>query len=205
METLRRRVLEIGAASLALAGAAESGDQYVAMRFRNGALVAVVDGLGHGAEAAEAAKAAVAAMSERPQDSVITLVRRCHERLLRTRGVVLSMASMNLRDETISRLCVGNAESILLRANADGPVTVESLMQRGGVVGARLPPLQATVTPIAAGDTLVLVTDGIGAGFARHLPLSFRPQEIADHILARHHKGTDDALVLVARYWGNRK
>ena len=50
--------------------------------------------------------------------------------------------------------------------------------------------------------TLIFATDGIRGGFAEGLPTDATPQELADHILARHGKGTDDALVLVARYAG---
>ncbi len=198
-------MLEVGIAGMARPGEAESGDRHVSRRFRRGALVAVIDGLGHGAEAAEAASIAIAAINLRPQDSVITLVRRCHEQLLKTRGIVMSIATLDRRDETITWLCVGNIKSILLRADRNWPRNCEYLMQRSGVVGSKLPPLQASVTPIAAGDTLIMSTDGIRTGYAQHLPLASRPQQIADHILARYHDGTDDALVLVARYLGIRK
>ncbi|HMH83340.1 MAG TPA: hypothetical protein VK531_10750, partial [Gemmatimonadales bacterium] len=55
---------------------------------------------------------------------------------------------------------------------------------------------------VAAGDTLIFATDGIKEGFAEQLPADATPQQQADHILTRHGKGTDDALVLVARYRG---
>jgi negative regulator of sigma-B (phosphoserine phosphatase) len=164
-----------------------------------------VDGLGHGGEAAGAAAVAIAALEQRPQDSVIALVRRCHEQLRNTRGVVMSLASIGLHDATVSWLCVGNVESILLRADAGAKPSYESPVLRTGLVGSRLPPLLATITPVAPGDTLILVTDGIRSSFARNLPSLARPQQIAEHILAHHGKSTDDALVLVARYWGSRR
>ncbi len=114
----------------------------------------------------------------------------------------MSLASLDTSEGTLSWVCVGNIESMLVRSEAAAPASFVSLVQRAGVVGSQLPPLQATVTPIAAGDTLVMATDGIRAGFALQLPLSSRPQQIADHILSHHHLDKDDALVLVARYWG---
>jgi hypothetical protein len=56
--------------------------------------------------------------------------------------------------------------------------------------------------PVAPGDLLLLATDGIRSGFAEGLRLDQSPQQLADHILARDVKGTDDALVVVARYLG---
>ncbi len=198
-------MLEVGVAAMTRPGESESGDRHVSRSLRHGALVAVLDGVGHGAEAAEAADVAIAAINERPQDSVVTLVRRCHEHLRKTRGIVMSIATLDRRDETITWLCIGNIKSILLRTNESSPKNCEYLVQRSGVVGAQLPLLQASVTPIAVGDTIVMSTDGIHTEYAQHLPLASRPQQIADHILARYHKGTDDALVLVARYLGIRK
>ena len=50
------------------------------------------------------------------------------------------------------------------------------------------------------GDTVILATDGIRDGFADGLAVAGTPQMMADAILAKHAKGNDDALVLVARY-----
>src|SRR5438874_9809995 len=70
------------------------------------------------------------------------------------------------------------------------------------IFGSELPRLHPVVLPIAPGDTLIFATDGIREGFAEGLPPEAAPQQLADQILARHGKGTDDALVLVARYLG---
>ena len=56
---------------------------------------------------------------------------------------------------------------------------------------------------IMRGDTLILATDGIRSDFlGALLPQGDPPQALADHILARWSKQTDDALVLVVRYLG---
>src|SRR5438552_424629 len=58
------------------------------------------------------------------------------------------------------------------------------------------------VKRVARGDLLIFATDGIRGGFTEGLPTDATPQQLADEILARYGKGTDDALVLVARYAG---
>ena len=195
-------LIDWGVATLALPGQAESGDRGVVKPFPNGVLVAVVDGLGHGQEAAAAAKIAAEKVERYAHESVITLLRRCHERLKATRGVVMSLVSFNARNATLTWLGVGNVEGVLLRANVNARPARESLLLRGGVVGYQLPPLRTSVLPVTRGDTLIFATDGIRDGFAEGLPLSDPPQHIADRILVQHGKGTDDALVLVARYVG---
>ncbi len=99
-------------------------------------------------------------------------------------------------------LGVGNVEGVLLSAGGEAGLARESVLLRGGVVGYRLPPLRPAVLTIRPGDTLILATDGIRGGFVSQLTSGEPPQQMADGILARHGKGTDDALVLVARYLG---
>ena len=79
-----------------------------------------------------------------------------------------------------------------------------SLVTRGGIVGGELPAVQAAIVPVTPGDTLVFATDGVRQEFVADISLREPPQRLADQILARFGKGTDDALVLVARYLGHR-
>ena len=48
----------------------------------------------------------------------------------------------------------------------------------------------------------VLATDGIKSGFSDTLELTLGVQDLADDIVRRFGKTSDDALVLVARYLG---
>lgn len=202
MEALERSVLEWGVATLTLEGQTESGDRHVVKPFPSGVLVAAADGLGHGEEAAAAAKLAVRLLERYAHEAVIGLLQRCHEHLRETRGVALSLASFRAPDGVMTWLGVGNVEGILLRAAANPKDRRESLVLRGGVVGGQLPPLRASVVPVMPGDTLIFATDGIRGAFGEGLSLGEPAQRLADQILARQATGTDDALVLVARYLG---
>ena len=199
----RAALIDWGVATLTLPGERESGDLHLVKPVRAGVLVSVVDGLGHGADAAAAARAAVAALNRHAQESVLLLLQRCHEALAGTRGVVVSVALFDRTDGSMTWLGVGNVEGVLLYADAGGRRGRERLVTRGGIVGSELPPLRAEVLAVAPGDTLVLATDGIQSGFADELTVDAPPQQLADQILARSGKSTDDALVLVARYVGD--
>lgn len=199
-------------ATATLSGEVESGDRHLVQPFENGVLVAAVDGLGHGDEAAAAAKLAIGAIADSPQDSVIALFKRCHERLIRSRGVVMSVASF-WRDGTMTWAGVGNIEGVLIREDSESGPSREHMLVHGGVVGYQLPPLRASVLPLGRGDTLIFVTDGIARGFLDRFTVakaarmgmpggSSELRHIADRILDRHATGADDALVVVARYWG---
>jgi phosphoserine phosphatase RsbX len=195
-------LIEYGVATLALAGETESGDLHLVQPAGAGVLVSVVDGLGHGAEAAAAARAAVAALTQHPTASVLSQVQTCHAALVGTRGVVMSLATFDRTDGAMTWVGVGNVEGVLMYTDSGARRAHTTLVTRGGIVGGALPQLRAEVISITPGDTLIFATDGIKAGFADGLPTDAPPHELAELILARHSKGTDDALVLVARYTG---
>jgi phosphoserine phosphatase RsbX len=191
-----------GIAEATLPDEVVSGDLHVVQPFEHGILLGVVDGLGHGLEAAAAARVAAANLRAFAHEAPITLVQRCHEELKGTRGAALTLASLDHRNRTVTWLGVGNVEAALFRACAEKDAPLERVLLRGGIVGHQLPPLRATVFPVAHGDLLLMATDGVDPQFADHLPLDGDPERIAERIMAQHRTGTDDALVMVARYLG---
>lgn len=180
----------------------QSGDRHVVLPSADGVLIAAIDGAGHGAEAAAAAKVAVATLEAHAFESPIGLLLRCHDELKGSRGVVMTIAFINLRDHTLTWAGVGNVEAVLFHGLGEYHAPPDRALLRNGVIGFRLPPVRAEVVPLKPFDTLVIVTDGIKPNFDDGLTLSEDLQLIADGILARHFSGADDALVLVARYLG---
>ncbi|HYS82220.1 MAG TPA: SpoIIE family protein phosphatase [Anaeromyxobacteraceae bacterium] len=197
-----RLAVDWASAGAALEGEVESGDVHVVAGFDGGVLVGVIDGLGHGPEAAEAAREAARILEELAGEPLSTLVEQCHEALRKTRGAVMTLASFDERASMMTWMGVGNVEAILLRSGRAEPPAREGVALRGGVVGYHLPTLRESSLPVSYGDTLVLATDGIRSGFVAGLPGQGTPQEIADAVLARYARGSDDALVVVARYLG---
>jgi len=194
--------IEWGVAMRPIPGQVVCGDLHLVKPFVDGALMAVVDGLGHGDEAIAVARIAINILDDQANQSVITLVKLCHEALIETRGVVLTLASFNTLDATMSWLSVGNVNGLLLRAETKAMPPCESALLRGGVVGYQLPPLRASVIAIAPDDLLILHTDGIRNGFDPSILIGGSPQKIADRVMNQDFKGNDDALVLVVRFLG---
>jgi len=179
-----------------------SGDLHVMAPFPGGVLVALLDGLGHGHEAAEVSLAAASVLEAHASDTVLDLIQRCHNTLRKTRGLVMSLASFSAGPPTLTWAGVGNVAGDILCKQPKPEHANRTLVTRGGVVGFQLPPLRAEVLPILPGDTLIFTTDGISSGFSTGLAMNHNPQEIADFILARFAKSSDDAHVVVARYIG---
>ena len=195
--------VEWGVAARPKDGEATSGDRFVAAPFPGGILMGAVDGLGHGDDAAAAAERAVGILEQEPQAPLPGLVRRCHEDLLETRGVVLSLGCFRETERTLTWLGVGNVEGVLIRADSIAAQPRVSLLLRGGVVGYQLPALQAAVLRVAAGDVLIFATDGIRSDFAAGARTGEAPRPQAERLLRVYGKDNDDALVLVVEIRGD--
>lgn len=188
-----------GIATAPAPGQRESGDLCIVRPSSRRVLIAVIDGVGHGAEALAASHAAAQLIDASAHEAPTAIVARCHDGLRRTRGIVMTLAIVDAADRTLSWVGVGNVEAVLFRAPGSslGPVRA---LPRAGVIGYQLPALQAEILPLRPGDTLILSTDGIQCDYAEAPGIHQPPQEIADRLLSTHRTGTDDALVAVVRY-----
>jgi negative regulator of sigma-B (phosphoserine phosphatase) len=189
--------LERGIAERALAGETRSGDCAAFVTRADGALVAAIDGLGHGGEAADAAELAADVVARHPDEDPVALLERCHAALRKTRGAVMTVAWFDLGGARLRWTGVGNVEGRLVRAGG-GPS--EGAFTRGGVVGYNLPDTRVTSTSLEDGDVMVMITDGVESDFAAAIALGGSAQQMADRILAMHAREADDALVVVVRY-----
>lgn len=179
-----------------LAGQERCGDVAVVVERGEGILAAVIDGLGHGDEAADAAELAAETICSHPGEGLVDLLHRCHELLQRTRGAVIAIAEI-AADGSLSWTGVGDVEAVVIR----GDGAREHALLLGGVVGMQLPRLRPRQLRLEPGDWVIMATDGIARGFTSQLRLD-APGPAAQRILERHAVARDDALVLVARYGG---
>lgn len=193
---------EYAVASRKLAGERQSGDAALVCPVDNGLLVAVIDGLGHGDEAALAAQRAIGTLRQHAGQPVAALVERCHQALRPTRGVALAIAVLETASQSMRWSGVGNVEGILVAAGCSRQRQRQYLTSCGGVVGYHLSGVRVSVLPIAVGDLLIFATDGIDDEFTLGEFRDEAPGPLARAILDRHGKVSDDALVLVLRWLG---
>jgi phosphoserine phosphatase RsbX len=181
---------------------AVSGDVHVVRECEGGVLMAALDGAGHGEQAREAALTAARVLEAYAGEPAITLMARCHDVLMLTRGASLTLVWFQPRADRIDWLGVGNVETRLIRARPEAAPRIESLVLQRGVLGYRLPLLRPACLPISPRDVVVLATDGIRPDFAEDVNVWHTPARIAADIMDRYWKGNDDALVVAARYLG---
>jgi negative regulator of sigma-B (phosphoserine phosphatase) len=183
--------LERGVAGAAIEGEQRSGDLAVFAGYAGGALVAVLDGLGHGDAAADASDIAAGVIHRNRNAPPADLLQRCHEALYKTRGVVMTLAWFDLERHELSWAGVGNVEA-----------RHDSALVLGGVVGYNLPTIRPATMDLLPGDAVAFATDGIAADYSASLAPGVPAQRLAERIYERHGKGTDDALAVVVRYVG---
>jgi hypothetical protein len=194
--------LEWAVATRPKPGESESGDAFVVRGFPEGALVAVIDGIGHGAEASAAAGAVVRALEaidSAPRAAAVgDVIDACHVAARRTRGCVLTAAWISSEQHTLTWTGLGNVEGLVFRADA----TRVRIHPAGGIVGgteAKLPRLFLRSEPFAPGELVVLATDGAATALRSDRVLLGDVRSLADALLAPC-VANDDALVLCARH-----
>jgi negative regulator of sigma-B (phosphoserine phosphatase) len=205
MVEARRRAccVEWGFAGRPFPGERASGDRCTVVPWGDGVLVAVIDALGHGRAAASTARRASAVLERHAQEPLPALIERCHAALLGDRGAVMGAASIDGKRRRLTWAGVGNVTGLLL-SWADGPGRRrERLVAPAGIVGGRLPALKAASVSLAAGDLVMLATDGVREGFADGLvPSCESCQRLAERLILAHATAADDALILIVRYLG---
>ncbi len=196
------RELELGVAGVAIEGEERSGDLAVFAPYDRGGLAVVIDGLGHGDDAHAASAIAERVIREQASAPPGELIARCHEALRRSRGVVLTAAWFDLQDRELTWVGVGNVEARLVRGAAVYGDRHDSALVLGGVVGYNLPVVRPSHLDLHTGDAVAFATDGIDADYSNSLTPGLPAQRLAERILERHVRDTDDALAAVVRYVG---
>jgi phosphoserine phosphatase RsbX len=180
------------------------GDRLIAVDVDGtGALMGVLDGLGHGMEAAEAASCGVDVLRAARAEPLDVLVQRCHRALSGTRGAAMTLARIDFQTDTLSWIGIGNVAADLVAKHPAGVEVRSSARLVGGIVGYRIPDaLTSQEVPIRPGDLLVMSSDGIIEDHLDDIDFAASSLAIADQIMRRHAKDNDDALVLTARHRG---
>jgi negative regulator of sigma-B (phosphoserine phosphatase) len=190
--------LDRAVAGAAHEGETRSGDVAVFVPTAAGGLAGVIDGLGHGPEAADAAELCADVVRANAEAPAQELMQVCHEALLSTRGVVMTVAWFDLERAQLSWAGVGNVDARLVRSGPE--LREEVALVFGGVLGYRMPRVRPATMALERGDLLVMITDGIDAAISPALAGGGAAQALAGRILDQHGKGSDDALAMVVRY-----
>jgi serine phosphatase RsbU (regulator of sigma subunit) len=158
--------------------------------------IAVIDGLGHGPQAAEAALAATTDLAARPGRDPVAAVQSCHEALMGTRGAAMLVACVDPGAGQLTIAGVGNVEAQLWQHGR-----AQHLMSDRGIVGSTLPRIRPIAVALDADWLLLIYTDGIRNRFDLGAVRETAPdgRGCAEALLHGWSRPTDDVTVLVAQ------
>ena len=192
---VQQNPLTFAAAGRPFPGEVVSGDAWHVDWHASSCRIAVIDGLGHGPEAAAAAEAATDILAANPQLSPGPALEACHVALRGTRGAAMWVGSIDMDTGRVVYAGVGNVEAHLWQEGKQ----VRLIGQRG-IVGAALPHIRAYDVSLANRWVLVVCTDGLRERFNLEdtpTPVRSDPRKLADTLLEEWGRSTDDALVVV--------
>ncbi len=178
-------------------GETENGDAYYIRHDGSRTLVAVVDGLGHGAGAAAAARVALDVLGEWTDEPLDALVLTAHDALRATRGAVMGVALIDRAKNRMQFAGVGNISTRVY--NSPQPIHPISI---NGTLGARLVKVPVWTYSWMEGTILIMSSDGVSASWdINDYPslLEQHPQIISGVLMRDYERISDDATVVVIR------
>ncbi len=169
-------------------GERANGDAAVLRHEGDRAMLALIDGLGHGELAALAADRAVlflrgAALT----GELLTVMQGLHEALRGTRGAAASVCL--LQGNELVCCGVGNVEIRCFGSKV--PILLSP-----GVLGARVVQFRMCRAELAPGTRLVLFSDGISHRSPLEALRHLEPDALCEELISRHRKPSDDATVV---------
>lgn len=187
--------LTIGAVSRPCRGETENGDLWRVDWHGGACRVAVVDGLGHGREAAAVARLANESLAAHPELEPAGALHACHEALYGTRGAAIAIACIDPMAGSLRYAGIGNVEARLWRQERE-----QRPASYRGIVGSAMRTIRSFDLALGRDWLLVVHTDGVSARFELEMLAEFAARDaqgLAKAIVTRWAREQDDATVVV--------
>jgi serine/threonine protein phosphatase PrpC len=192
--------LQFGVATRPCLNMAVNGDAFVIKHWDTGALVGVIDGVGHGQFAYRAAQTARQYVETHFDQSLEEIFRGVARTCRATRGVVMALSRFEFASDG-TRYCfasVGNIESRVF-----GVGDRAYLIARRGILGGAARAARQTEHCWQTGSVMVLHSDGVSSHWDAESFSRLRKQSsagaMAEHLLRMSGKPDDDATVVVVK------
>lgn len=192
-----KELLKIAGMAVPYPGERFCGDGWACHQDPDRMLILLVDGLGHGREAAEAAEEAIATFRRRAQCNPAEIVGFIHDALRKTRGAVGAVAEVRPQEGIIRYAGIGNISASLLSTEGS-----RSLVSHNGTLGMVASKIQEFRTDWSPAMTLILHSDGLQSRWdlTPYAGLMVKhPAVIGGALLRDFRRQRDDASVVVVK------
>ncbi|MEO0294105.1 MAG: SpoIIE family protein phosphatase [candidate division WOR-3 bacterium] len=190
----KRNSIEISVYSRPMSGFKSNGDAYFVKRYGDYAVVAVLDGIGHGTKANLASKLAIKVLKDRFKDDLEEIVLAIHHKLQHSRGCVIGIVRMS-KNGDVEFLGIGN-----IKAQIYTPEMYRRLVSFDGLLGSNMRSFKTEKMKLTTPCLIVLHSDGVSSFNFEDKRVIYRPvMEVAKEAFEKYRKKTDDATLLIAK------
>jgi serine phosphatase RsbU (regulator of sigma subunit) len=175
----------------------ECGDITFMKQYDNQCFFAVIDVLGHGAEARKVAVSAEKYLEENYKGNLIDVINGIHQHLKGTRGAVVALCHLEILTGELTYIGIGNITVRILG------LKTSRLTPKGGIVGYKITTPRSINLKLYQDDIVLMYSDGIKEHFdivECAALLKEEAQDIAYGILKQFGKKNDDASCIAIKY-----
>ncbi|HVF41190.1 MAG TPA: SpoIIE family protein phosphatase, partial [Gemmatimonadaceae bacterium] len=187
--------VRVGVVCTPIAGESVCGDAWIVEPVNAGFMIALVDGLGHGPDAAFAADTALDIIRRNKTKEPIQILEAANNALRPTRGAAVQIVTLDLRAREIRSAGVGNISASVINHEKS-----KIMPSHPGIVGHQMPRARETVLPWHADSLLAMHSDGISARWLmeKYPGLRLRHPSLAAGVIYRDFaRPRDDATMLM--------
>jgi anti-sigma regulatory factor (Ser/Thr protein kinase) len=185
--------MKVGGVCIAMKGESACGDAWAMRQIGTSVFVVMVDGLGHGEEAAHAAQSALAQFMRSNAVGTKQLLEEIHSSMHGTRGGAVAVAKVDFDSAIVYYCAVGNIAGRLQTAEGS-----RGLVSHNGIAGGQFRKLEEFRYPWTENAVLILHSDGLQTRWAlEDYPglMSRHPGIIAAVLFRDFSRGRDDVTV----------
>jgi len=178
-------------------GETANGDGFLVTEERDGLFVALVDGLGHGEQAAAARRTAMESVRENSRTDLARLLRNVHQVLRKMRGAAMTVVRISLSQRTLTHAGIGNVQARVYPRCDSFLIPLQGIL---GVEDGPLPRINTVSWP--ENGLLIVFSDGISGRWDLDDAPGVQDQHVTtlSHLLMQEHSSPrDDATVVLAR------
>jgi anti-sigma regulatory factor (Ser/Thr protein kinase) len=187
--------LSLSGIAIPLAGEKRCGDAWSFVAHPGRKLILLVDGLGHGNDAADAAAHAVSAFHQNADRHPVEILSYIHDNLKATRGGVAAIAEILADEKVLNYAGVGNISGVVFSGESS-----KNLVSYNGTLGSVLPKVKTFQSEWHADSCLIMHSDGIKSRWdlsAYSGLLNKHPATIAGVLIRDFRRQRDDCSVVV--------
>jgi anti-sigma regulatory factor (Ser/Thr protein kinase) len=188
---------EYGVVCIPYPGELVCGDAWLVERTPTTVRVAVIDGLGHGPDAARAASDALRLTREMVGAPPEDILRAAHEPLRATRGAAMAVATLDRPSASVQFAGVGNIAGTIV-----SPGGSRSMASFSGIVGHQLGTIRAYRYEWPPNAQMILHSDGLSAKWRPEAYpgiMGHHPSIVAGRLHRDFGRGRDDMTIVVVR------